>query len=63
MRYADAIDWLREKGIKNTEGNDHVFGDDMYVVTPSFLLHDSASTIAVANKWGGETAPRPPSAR
>lgn len=29
MRYADAIDWLREKGIKNTEGNDHVFGDDM----------------------------------
>lgn len=29
MRYADAIDWLRERGIKNTEGNDHVFGDDM----------------------------------
>ncbi len=29
MRYSDAIDWLRERGIKNTEGNDHVFGDDM----------------------------------
>ncbi|KAK3938603.1 hypothetical protein QBC46DRAFT_389840 [Diplogelasinospora grovesii] len=29
MRYADAIEWLREKGIKNTEGNDHVFGDDI----------------------------------
>ena len=29
MRYADAIEWLREHGIKNTEGNDHVFGDDM----------------------------------
>lgn len=29
MRYAEAIDWLRERGIKNEEGNDHVFGDDM----------------------------------
>ena len=29
MRYTDAIEWLREKGIKNGEGNDHVFGDDM----------------------------------
>ncbi|KAK0388962.1 hypothetical protein NLU13_2539 [Sarocladium strictum] len=29
MRYSDAIDWLREKGIKNTEGTDHVFGDDI----------------------------------
>jgi asparaginyl-tRNA synthetase len=29
MRYSEAIDWLRERGIKNTEGNDHVFGDDM----------------------------------
>jgi asparaginyl-tRNA synthetase len=29
MRYADAIEWLREKGIKNEEGNDHTFGDDM----------------------------------
>jgi asparaginyl-tRNA synthetase len=31
MRYSDAIDWLRERGIKNEEGNDHTFGDDMYV--------------------------------
>jgi asparaginyl-tRNA synthetase len=29
MRYTEAIDWLREKGIKNEEGNDHTFGDDM----------------------------------
>lgn len=29
MRYAEAIEWLQNKGIKNTEGNDHVFGDDM----------------------------------
>ena len=29
MRYSEAIDWLREKGIKNEEGNDYTFGDDM----------------------------------
>ncbi|KAJ4308939.1 hypothetical protein N0V84_011795 [Fusarium piperis] len=29
MRYSDAIDWLRERGIKNEEGNDHTFGDDI----------------------------------
>lgn len=29
MRYSDAINWLCEKGIKNEEGNDHTFGDDM----------------------------------
>ncbi|KAH7313710.1 hypothetical protein B0I35DRAFT_376218 [Stachybotrys elegans] len=29
MRYSDAIDWLREKGIKNEDGNDHTFGDDI----------------------------------
>lgn len=29
MRYAEAIDWLRERGIPNEEGNGHVFGDDM----------------------------------
>jgi asparaginyl-tRNA synthetase len=29
MRYSDAIDWLRERGIKNEDGNDHTFGDDM----------------------------------
>ncbi|KAI5466649.1 hypothetical protein BGZ63DRAFT_369169 [Mariannaea sp. PMI_226] len=29
MRYSDAIDWLRERGIKNEEGNDHQFGDDI----------------------------------
>jgi len=29
MRYADAIEWLREHGIKNEEGNDHEFGDDI----------------------------------
>ena len=38
MRYSEAIDWLREKGIKNEEGNDHVFGDDMWVPTPVFFL-------------------------
>ena len=31
LRYSEAIDLLREKGIKNEEGNDHTFGDDMYV--------------------------------
>jgi asparaginyl-tRNA synthetase len=29
MRYSEAIDWLREKGIKNENGEDHIFGDDM----------------------------------
>jgi asparaginyl-tRNA synthetase len=29
MRYSEAIDWLRAKGIKTEDGNDHVFGDDM----------------------------------
>jgi len=29
MRYSDAIEWLREHGIKNEEGNDHTFGDDI----------------------------------
>lgn len=29
MRYSEAIDWLRERGIKNSEDKDHVFGDDM----------------------------------
>ncbi|KAK7402881.1 hypothetical protein QQX98_011366 [Neonectria punicea] len=28
MRYSDAIEWLRERGIKNEEDKDHVFGDD-----------------------------------
>lgn len=38
MRYSDAIDWLRERGIKNEEGNDHVFGDDMSVFPPVTLM-------------------------
>ena len=29
MRYSEAIDWLRDKGIKDAGGNDHVFGADM----------------------------------
>jgi len=29
MRYSQAIDWLRTKGIKNAEDKDHTFGDDM----------------------------------
>ncbi|POR34706.1 Asparaginyl-trna synthetase [Tolypocladium paradoxum] len=29
MRYSEAIDWLRERNIKNAEGSDHVFGDDI----------------------------------
>lgn len=31
MRYSDAIGWLVQRGIKNSEGNDHTFGDDMSV--------------------------------
>lgn len=30
MRYSEAIDWLREKGIKTDEDKEHEFGDDMY---------------------------------
>ena len=29
MKYAEAIDWLREHGIKTDEGEDHQFGDDI----------------------------------
>jgi asparaginyl-tRNA synthetase len=29
MRYSEAIDWLRANDIKNEDGNDHAFGDDM----------------------------------
>ncbi|KAI9832639.1 MAG: hypothetical protein M1819_004224 [Sarea resinae] len=29
MRYSEAIDWLREKGIPNEEGQPHTFGDDI----------------------------------
>ncbi len=29
MKYADAIDWLRAHDIKNEDGTDHVFGDDI----------------------------------
>ncbi|KAJ9284112.1 hypothetical protein DTO021C3_8301 [Paecilomyces variotii] len=29
MRYADAIKWLVEHGIKREDGNDHEFGDDI----------------------------------
>ena len=29
MKYAEAIDWLREHGIPNEEGTDHQFGDDI----------------------------------
>lgn len=29
MRYTDAIQWLRNRNIKNADGNDHEFGDDM----------------------------------
>jgi asparaginyl-tRNA synthetase len=29
MRYTDAIDWLVKHGIKNEEGEDHKFGDDI----------------------------------
>jgi len=29
MRYSEAIDWLRSRGIKNEDGNEHVFGDDI----------------------------------
>ena len=49
MKYAEAIDWLHERGIKNEDGNDHVFGDDIAeaaerkmtdeINTPIFLTH------------------------
>ncbi|KAF2457609.1 hypothetical protein BDY21DRAFT_321022 [Lineolata rhizophorae] len=29
MKYADAIDWLREHGIPNEDGEEHKFGDDI----------------------------------
>jgi asparaginyl-tRNA synthetase len=29
MKYADAIEWLKEHDIPNEEGNPHAFGDDI----------------------------------
>ena len=29
MRYSEAIDWLREHHVKNEDGNEHTFGDDI----------------------------------
>lgn len=29
MKYTEAIEWLRKHGIKNEDGNEHTFGDDI----------------------------------
>ena len=52
MRYADAIDWLRDHDIKNEDGNPHVFGDDIAEVKSCFSGCDR-----LANEF------RPPSAK
>lgn len=49
MRYSEAIDWLKERGIPNEEGNEHAFGDDIaeaaerrmtdIINRPIFLTH------------------------
>ncbi|KAK2746062.1 hypothetical protein FQN57_003402 [Myotisia sp. PD_48] len=49
MKYADAIEWLREHGINNTEDQPHTFGDDIaeaaerkmtdIINQPIFLTH------------------------
>ncbi|KAK3318324.1 hypothetical protein B0H66DRAFT_233172 [Apodospora peruviana] len=49
MRYADAIDWLRGKGIKNEEGNDHVFGDDIAEAAERKMTDEINETIMLTH--------------
>jgi aspartyl/asparaginyl-tRNA synthetase len=42
MRYSDAINWLRARGIQTPEGQDHVFGDDMLVPLHSLVCQTAA---------------------
>lgn len=49
MRYADAIEWLRARGIKNEEGNDHVFGDDIAEAAERLMTDEINQTIMLTH--------------
>jgi len=49
MRYADAIEWLRARGIKNEEGNDHVFGDDIAEAAERLMTDEINQTVMLTH--------------